>query len=187
MKTLSLLILVVSFNLEAATVRNIKGTVTVNSVKIDKEKKVGSGDQIAAIGKGSSVQIFFEDGSRSLLRNGKLSITEEVPQEKTLLNLARGILFTSKEKGKSNLEVKTKNAVMGVRGTKFYIEENPDDTYLCVCEGVVAIQNDKATTLVERNEDVHTDKNASLKKAPASDMMLDMAWDGFKEMGIKRD
>lgn len=180
-------IMLITCNLQAAVIKNIKGTVTINSVRVDKEKKVGTGDQIAASGKGSSVQIFFDDGSRSMLRNGRLSISEDIPQEKTLLTLAKGILFTSKAKSKSNLQVKTKNTVMGIRGTKFYVEESTEDTYLCVCEGIVEIKNDRATTLVEKNEDVHSNENPTLKKSPASDDMLKMAWDGFNEMGIKRE
>lgn len=176
----------VSFYVQSATLKNIRGTVTVNSLKVDKERKVEAGAIISAIGKKSSVQIFFEDGSRSLLRNGQLIISEEIKKEKTLVSLVKGIFFTHKEKGASKFEIKTRNATMGIRGTKFYVEESPDDSYLCVCEGIVEIKNQAYTTQVEKNEDIHTKQNLALKKSEANSMMMDMAWDGFQEMGFSR-
>lgn len=172
---------------KAATLKKISGTITVNSSKIAEERKVGAGDIISAIGKDSSVQIVFEDGSQSLLRNGQIIINEEIGEEKTLLSLVRGIYFSQKQKNKSTLEIKTKNAVLGVRGTKFYVDESPKETYLCVCEGAVEIKNSRSTVVVEKNEDAHVKANAAFDKTKANGMMLDMAWEGFEKMGFKRE
>ncbi|MFP5387518.1 MAG: FecR domain-containing protein [Bacteriovoracia bacterium] len=168
----------------SATLKNIKGTITVNSVRAEEEKKVSPGDIISAIGKKSSVQIFFEDGSRSLLRNGQLILSEEKKQEKTVLSLVKGVLFTHKSKSPARLDIKTKYASMGVRGTKFYIDQSDKETYLCVCEGKVEISNDKKKEEVDKNEDVHVSERSKIEATQANADMLSMAWDGFKEMGL---
>lgn len=182
---LSIVLLMSSILLHAATLKDLRGVITVNSVKVDQEREVSEGDIISAIGKKSSVQIFFEDGSRSLLRNGQLIISEERKKEKTLLSLVRGTLFTFKSKTPASLKIKTKQASMGVRGTKFYVEETPGDTYLCVCEGRVEISNAQSSVMVEKNEDVHAKKSEKLQKTQANSDMMMMAWEGFKIMGLK--
>jgi len=43
---------------------------------------------------------------------------------------------------KSRFQVKTRNAVMGVRGTIFFIKAEPNkDVFLCTCSGMVSIDN----------------------------------------------
>lgn len=178
------LMLTLSFTVGATTLKKIKGTVTINGKKAQENAFVYSGDTIEAQGKTSLVQIFFNDGSRSLLRNGKMTITEDQKNHTTVLNLAKGLLFSSKEKSRNNLRVKTSNAVMGIRGTKFYVEETDKDTYLCVCEGEVEIKNDKSVARVSQNQDVHASKGQAFSKSQANQMMIDMARSGFVEMGL---
>lgn len=73
---------------------------------------------------------------------------------------------------------------MGVRGTKFYVEEKADETYLCFCEGSVEIKNAISSQMVNKNEDAHVKENTEFKKTPANDMMIKMAKEGFIEMGL---
>ena len=73
---------------------------------------------------------------------------------------------------------------MGVRGTKFYIDQSEKETYLCVCEGKVEISNEISKEEVEKNEDAHVSKRNKIEATQANNDMLSMAWDGFKEMGL---
>lgn len=177
-------LIILQTTVSAATLKNIKGTITVNSIRTEKERKVSEGDIIFAIGKGSSVQIFFEDGSRSLLRNGQIIISEEKKDKNTTVSLIRGVFFTHKAKSPTKFDVKTKFASMGVRGTKFYIDQSEKETYLCVCEGKVEISNEISKEEVEKNEDAHVSKRNKIEATQANNDMLSMAWDGFKEMGL---
>lgn len=169
---------------ETAILSKLKGEVNINGVAGKEKQKVLTGDEVSALGKSSSVQLIYEDGSRSLLRNGVMKISGNSSEKETIIDLAKGVLFASKNKSKKSLTVKTKYASMGVRGTKFYVKEDAEETYLCVCEGSVEIKNSSTSKIVNKNEDVHVKKEAEFKKAPANDMMMTMAKEGFIEMGL---
>ena len=180
------LTILLSFNAfaESALLSKLKGEVKINGVVAKEGQKVQTGEEISALGKTSSVQLTYEDGSRSLLRNGKMKIAGDSSDKETIIELAQGILFASKNKSQKSFSVKTKSASMGVRGTKFYVEEKADETYLCVCEGSVEIKNAISSQLVNKNEDAHVKENTEFKKTPANDMMMTMAKEGFIEMGL---
>ncbi len=169
---------------ESALLSKLKGEIKINGVMAKENQKVQTGEEISAIGKTSSVQLTYEDGSRSLLRNGTMKIAGNSTDKETILELAQGILFTSKSKSQRSLSVKTKSSSMGIRGTKFYVEEKADETYLCVCEGSVEIKNAKSSQTVNKNEDAHVKKDEGFTKSPANDMMMTMAREGFIEMGL---
>lgn len=166
------------------TLTNLKGLVKVNDKEVVEGAVAKSKDTISAEGKGSSVQITFDDKSRTLLRNGKLVIREDDIEKKSIISLLGGIIFVSKEKSQRDLIVKTKFAVMGIRGTKFFVEEKETDSYLCVCEGAVEIQNLKSTAIVEKDEDVMVSLGKPFKKTSAKKEMRQIAREGFIEMGV---
>ncbi len=169
---------------DSALLSKLKGEIKINGVVAKEGQKALTGEEVSALGKTSSVQLTYEDGSRSLLRNGKMKIAGDSTDKETIIELAQGILFTSKSKSQKSLLVKTKSSAMGIRGTKFYVEEKADETYLCVCEGSVEIKNSKSSQMVNKNEDAHVKADTEFKKAPANDMMMTMAKEGFIEMGL---
>ncbi|MCO4756362.1 MAG: FecR domain-containing protein, partial [Bacteriovoracaceae bacterium] len=101
------------------------------------------------------------------------------------INLLKGTIFTYVNKAaKKEFRVKTRHTAMAVRGTKFYVMESDEETYLCVCDGVVRIQNKSGHKDIKRKQDIHATKKGSLSITQANPDMWKMALDGFKMMDI---
>jgi hypothetical protein len=64
-------------------------------------------------------------------------------RKKTSLKLALGTIWSILPTG-SSYEVETPKGVAGVRGTIFFVEETPDELYICDCDGQVDVQTAKA-------------------------------------------
>lgn len=187
MKNLVLLFLLVGINVEAAVLAKLSGTVLVNMKPAKVEASLSEGDIVEAKGKGSYAIVKFDEGTKAIISNGSLKI-EKSGAKTYKVDLIRGLLSASLDKTKKKLlEVKTKNATMGVRGTKFLAMYEKDDTYLCVCEGTVEIKNKVGSKLVNRDEDIHvTDENQkTLVVQKANDQMWKMSVEQFKLMGLK--
>ena len=190
MKILSLLCFLLFLTQSAlaaiGTIGKIHGKVLIDGKVAKLDQKIETNSQVEAQDKKSFVVIDFFNGSRILLRNGKVNFKGSEGKD-SVMDLASGEIFSYlREDVGLTQKVKTKNAVMGVRGTKFYVNESDADTYLCVCDGKVEIKNEKSTALVSKNEDVHASKGQAFSKSGANAMMQDMAWDEFKEAGFKR-
>lgn len=185
-----LLVGLLSFSLMAKDIKvmKLKGKVSYDGEEIKEGDLLDSGAYLE-VGKKSFAFIKFDNGNQVLLKDGKLKLENKVRKEKgdkTILSLVRGMIFSYKpKKSKHRLFIKTKTAAMGVRGTKFFVQEDEKETYLCVCTGQVSVNNGLEKILVNKNEDVHIKKKQSLKKTKANKMMMNMAWDGFKTMGLK--
>ena len=179
---LALLLLTTQAFAGKATITKVIGVVTSEGKELAKGSVIEEGHEITVVGPKSLVQINFDDHSRALLKAGTYKIEKAQGKEDNVLLVVTGILFSHKAKGKSNLEIRTANAVMGVRGTKFYVEASPDETYLCVCEGAVGIGNSKENTIVKKGFDSRVKKGSGVKATPANQNMLDMASAGFKDM-----
>lgn len=168
---------------DIATVTRINGDVKVNGKALTKDAKLKVGDNLTADGKKSFVQFKTIYGSVILLKDGELKLTD-LQKKSSKVELVKGEFFHyMKEKSKRNFSVKTKSAVMGIRGTKYYISEKQDESYLCVCEGVVEAKRGDETQLISKNEDLHVKDGQKLKKLKANEMMIMMTASGFKEMG----
>lgn len=168
---------------EIANVSRFAGEVTVNGKTVNKFKMLKVGDHLIAKGKKSFIQFKTIYGSVILLKNGELKLTD-LQKKSSKLELLKGEFFHyMKEKSKRSFTVKTRSTVMGVRGTKYYISERDEESYLCVCEGVVeAIRGDESE-LISKNEDLHVKDGVALKKLKANKMMIEMTASGFEEMG----
>ncbi len=170
----------------------VNGDVKLNNISVVKNGiiDVKEGDRIIAKGKSSFIQIKLFHEEVILLRDGELFVNKQEKKigGQTLVELVKGKIFVSIEKSqKRKFYVKTKTAAMGVRGTKFMVEVKPKETYLCVCEGSVAMRNKKNEVLVAKGEDAFSSTDKTISKHEASDMMMKMTIDSFKEMGIPID
>lgn len=172
------------------SIKRFSGDVVIDNVKLTKKNqknvKLNEGSTIVANGKKSFVQVRSDLGSVFLVRNGKLVLTS-VSAKKTSVQLVKGKFFHYFNKAKKReFTVKTKNAVMGVRGTKYMVQASEDKTYLCVCEGKVAInKKDNAKEYLIKKDfdiDIETGKET---RAPrdASKMMKEVSYGEFASMG----
>ena len=171
-----------------ATIKRSNGEILVNSIAVTKDQSLKAGDIIEVKGKGSFAQIVFENGDVVRMTKGKTKL-KVFTKEKTSFNLYSGIIFVfvdKLKKMKRKFRVNTKNASMGVRGTKFFVTEVKDKpTYLCVCQGAVDIMNDKKKYVtVNQDMDLHVSKNEKMSTPiNANKMMLEMGAMTFKMMG----
>lgn len=186
MKTLFFfLTLITSFSAfsETGFVRKLTGEVFADGKKLALNDKVMDGQTIEARGSKSIVILKFESGGQVALKDGLMKLEPSDVKSESLIILTKGI-FASHfiKKNNSTQKVKAKHAVMGIRGTKYYIEAKDESTYLCVCDGSVEISDGKKTELIGKNEDATAAPNISLEKTKANPMMIDMALALVKEM-----
>jgi ferric-dicitrate binding protein FerR (iron transport regulator) len=178
---ISLLLTSVAFAGDATVVK-VFGNVTVMGRPLKKDDILKE-DQVLVVNDAKSLaQIRLSDGSRVLFKKGEFKLSQSDAKDNNLISIVRGIMFAEKaKKTNSSLEVRSGQATMGVRGTKFYVEVEKE-TYLCVCDGTVEIKNDKSRELVSKDEDVIVSADQPFKKTKAKDMMIKLANSGFKEM-----
>lgn len=161
-----------------------KGDILINSKKYDKTIKIKIGDTVHAKGDRSFIHMKTSFGSNITLRDGSLKV-EKTQSKSTVMNLISGKFYHYLKPGtKRKFTLKTKNAVLGIRGTKYYVEAKDDDTYLCVCEGSVEATSLEKILVLNKNEDVHLNKDKKSSKFKASPQMISNVGETFSEMGF---
>ncbi len=170
----------------SAEIKVFHGKLFVNGKVIKEKLKIKEGDEIEVKGKKSFFILKYGDGTQIIVKDGKLKVNElKEVKRKSNFSLSKGI-FGAFVNPNSNHDFKVmrKNTVFGVRGTKFYLDVNKEDSYLCVCEGEVSVQRGKDSINVFKGEDLKV-KGEELAKSKANNMMWSMAIDLFKKMNIK--
>ncbi len=155
---LVILLLVVSFAQasELASVMLIKGEATRANVK--EPLKVGDKvypGQVIYTGPKSFIRLKFSDGiALQAGADSELHVYKKVG-EATLVDLVKGSLLSHiRREAKSNKEkyrVKTREAIMGVRGTTFYthVPTGKKPIFLCTCDGKLAVKHRGVERVVE--------------------------------------
>lgn len=138
-----------------AKVGNVIGTAYIlrrgDKVRLIKGFKLFATDQVVT-SQNSALEIVFADGSNTVItENSSLSVedyrnllTGDKLTIKSVLNLVRGKarFFFKPREGGTDATVKTKNAVLGIRGTLFMVDgEEPKQTKLVVLSGQVKVVN----------------------------------------------
>ncbi|HSH06635.1 MAG TPA: hypothetical protein VLA41_03160 [Burkholderiales bacterium] len=122
------------------SVYRLSGTVTVNGTAATLQTKVRPGDTVET-GERSEI-IFVVGGHAMILRDqGRLEI--EGTKQASASLLIRGLrLLTGKLLSVSRnttMRVITATATIGIRGTGWYAESEPAQTYFCNCYGVIDV------------------------------------------------
>jgi hypothetical protein len=168
-------------------VMKFKGKIKIDERDIVREgQEFVTGSKIEVLDEQSFVQLVFPDDSIVLMKKGVGKFRND--QRSLILDLFEGSLFTyvRNKEAKTKLTVKTPVASLGVRGTKYFISHSKNESYLCVCDGVVEAKNLTTGTklLVEKNKDLYLAKKRDEPVTEANSMMMDMAKQGFTEMGF---
>lgn len=91
-------------------------------------------------------------------------ITPRETKEGTLIDLVKGAMVSKVTKKK--FKVRTKNTVMGVRGTQFFVAiSGSDDAWMCVNEGTVVVQKKGKAVAVPAGKGVFVDQKDISKPA----------------------
>lgn len=104
--------------------------------------------------------------------------SDKVRQQSLYVKLGNIVIdYVNKEKKKNRLEIKTKSASMGIRGTRFFVHVTPEeDTVVAVHHGVVAVKHMKNKNLVVLNNK----QGVVMSPDTARDRMESPSW--FKQI-----
>lgn len=129
---------------EGQSIFSTSGDVQVNNKPADKSTIIKPGDTVQT---GPNSQAVFAVGTHAMLLRGGSTLTIQsasMAQDSKLSAVISGLqLLTGKllsVSRNSPMTVKTNTATVGIRGTGFYIESDPEQTYFCTCYGLTQVQ-----------------------------------------------
>lgn len=131
---------------KVTSVRGRAGVTTATSwARLETGQTVGPGQSIAVTPE-SEVTVLIPGRSAYWIK-GPADIAFERTGAETLITVHKGTLLSAVKpliataKERPTFRVRTANAVMGARGTTFFVRALPGQAdFVCVCEGSVAIQ-----------------------------------------------
>ena len=141
---------------EGQSIYRMAGKVLVNGVAATMATRIGANDTVETPKDGELV--FVVGGNAMIVRGG--SRVELNAEQKDSLLISGLRLLTGKLLSVSRnrrMQVATQVATIGIRGTGFYIESDPEQTYFCTCYGTteVAANSDPANrkSMVSKHHD----------------------------------
>lgn len=143
---------------EGQSIYGLSGKVLVNDTQATLDTRIRSGDTVQTA-QNSEIVFVVNNHSMILRSESKLVIERPETQPDSLiiggLRMLTGKLLSVSRN--ANMKVTTGTATVGIRGTGFYIESDPDRSYFCTCYGVTEVQaNDDPTsreTIAARHHD----------------------------------
>jgi len=173
-----------------AKVDFVRGNITVNGVNPAFPINLREGDKIRAFPKtkpkktGSFVRIIFANGDKVGLSNGEI-VLEKFNKKESIFGLIKGQFFNYAKPGLDRkLKVNSRNVSLGVRGTKYMIEEKPKYSYICVCEGEVIATKGGRNSSVKAGFDLKVLPGKPINQSiEANAAMLKMVTDNFALLG----
>ena len=171
---MKIIILILTISLNALAIGKfqfIKGNITIDragkSIKINKKNNKILENDLIRVGSNSlaiakiNKKVIVKIEANSQLKVQKIGKTKK--QETSLL-METGSAFVdffNKDK-KGKLLYKTRQAVMGIRGTRFFVSygKSAKDAWVCVRNGLVEVTNNKGRTVkVKEGEGVKIQSN----------------------------
>lgn len=141
------------------SIYRMTGTVLVNGRPATSDTVIAPGD---AVETGRDSELIFVVGGHSMIvrAESRLAIEADTRQSSSLL-IAGLRLLTGKLLSVSrdtHTRVTTATATIGIRGTGWYAESDPERTYFCTCYGSTEIVARNDPTSIERIESTHHDR-----------------------------
>lgn len=188
-----ILISIFSFEVLAdgiAKIDFLRGEVLVNGKIVGVPTILNEGDTIEARSKmkpkktGSFVRITFKNGDKVGLSKAKMVI-EKFNKKQSTISLLKGKFFNYAKPGlERKLEVKSRNVALGVRGTKYMIDEKESESYVCVCEGEVVATKGGRSSSIKAGYDLHIKPGKPINHSvEASEAMIKMISENFQTLG----
>lgn len=120
------------------SIHRLSGSVAVNGAQATLDTRISAKDTVET---GSDGEIVFVVGGNAMILRGasKLDMSAEREESSLIsgLRLLTGkLLSVSRNR---NMQLTTATATVGIRGTGFYIESEPGETYFCTCYGVTDV------------------------------------------------
>jgi hypothetical protein len=139
------------------SVYRVNGQVLINGQSANTESKVGAGSTIQT---GRNGEIVYAVGESAFILRADSQVVIETPPDSVFVSgikLLTGKLL-SVFPSRRPVQLTTRIASIGIRGTGVYMESDPEQTYFCTCYGVADVS---ATNDPESKETIaakHHDK-----------------------------
>ncbi|OGH01927.1 MAG: hypothetical protein A2600_09700 [Candidatus Lambdaproteobacteria bacterium RIFOXYD1_FULL_56_27] len=107
---------------------------------LDDQLELQEGDELQTAGQTRALVTFFKDSAQVQMYSDALLGLDALEQAAMKLQFTLGkavFKVTPNNGGRTNLQVRTVNAVLGVKGTEFLVQASPKQTLLYTLSGVV--------------------------------------------------
>ena len=126
---------------EGQSVYGLSGQVTVNDQPATLSSRIKSGDTVQTA---KNSEIVFVVNSHSMILESESKLVIEQPEGTTESLIIGGLRMLSGKllsvSRNSAMRVTSATATIGIRGTGFYIESDPERTYFCACYGATEVE-----------------------------------------------
>ena len=121
------------------SIYRLQGSVSVNGAVATLQTPIRVGDTVET---GKDSELVFVVGTHSMILRGETRLVIEGDKELTSrlitgLRLISGKILSASRN--SRMYVTTTTATIGIRGTGWYAESDPEQTYFCTCYGVTDV------------------------------------------------
>ena len=123
------------------SIYRLQGQATVNDKEADLQTRINPGDTVKTA-KGSEIIFVVNSNAMVVRANSTLIIEKEEKSSSFIiagLRLLTGALLSVSRN--TPMKVGTRNATIGIRGTGFYIEAEPEQTYFSTCYGSTTVES----------------------------------------------
>lgn len=140
------------------SIYRLNGSVKVNGQDANLSTIIKPNDTIET---GKKSEMIFVVGGHSMIIRENSHLTMEGKEEESsyliqgLRLLAGKMLTVSRSQG---TQVRTTTATIGIRGTGYYIESDPEQTYFCTCYGLTDVESNNDPTSQDTVASKHHDK-----------------------------
>lgn len=146
---------------EGRSIYSVAGDVRVNDQPATRSTAIKPGDTVKT---GPGAQLVFAVGSHAMIVRGDSNLlVQAAPSQDGIagsmvgaLKLLTGKLLSVSRN--SPMTLQTSTATVGIRGTGFYVEADPEQTYFCTCYGMTDIQASADPTSKETVTAAHHDR-----------------------------
>ncbi len=140
------------------SIYRLRGTATVNGKEANLATFIKPNDTIQTLAK--SELVFVVGGHAMILReNSHLRLEGKAENALFLIQglrmVAGKLLAVSRSQG---TQIRTATATIGIRGTGYYIESEPDKTYFCTCYGLSDVESTDDPSSKDTVASKHHDK-----------------------------
>ena len=126
---------------EGQSIYGLSGQVTVNDQQATLATRIKAGDTVQTA---QNSEVVFVVNSHSMILRSESKLQIEQPENAPESLIIGGLRMLSGKllsvSRNSSMRVTSSTATIGIRGTGFYIEADPERTYFCTCYGVTDIQ-----------------------------------------------
>ncbi len=126
---------------EGQSIYGLSGNVTVNDQQATLATRIKSGDTVQTA---QNSEIVFVVNSHSMILRAESKLQIEQPDNSPESLIIGGLRMLSGKllsvSRNSAMRVTSSTATIGIRGTGFYVEADPERTYFCTCYGTTEVQ-----------------------------------------------